>query len=133
MSIKTEKLILDNKTYCATQLPATQATPILLDLAKYLGEPLSKLMGLKEELGHDYFFDELAKSFKTLETDKIMELINRLFENNVVCGKERINIDKHFSGDNLGKMFQVAVFVIRTNCEGFFSDLTGQISSLKEE
>ena len=131
MSIKTEQITIkdkqtnDDKVFSVTQLPASVATPILLDLMKYLGEPLAKLMNLQEDKSQEHFFNELAKSLKTLETDKIMSLINKLFSMNVVCGEEKVNIDKHFSGDNLGGIFELAIFIIKVNFAGFFSDLTG--------
>lgn len=137
MVAETKKLSLNGKNYEVIQLPATKAMPILLDLIKQLGEPLGKIMSASDPNSQTEFFEELGSSLKKMDPEKLMELIRRVLSENVIIDSKYFNpdmdIDLNFTGSDLIYLFQLVVFVVKTNFASFFFGLTEQVKQLSPE
>lgn len=150
MSCKTETQVIQEidddgneiaVEYSCTQYPALTGALYKIKIIEMFGASLAKIvpaMQSKDLQQVDALGDGLNTLFKSSSPEKIINLISEMITTGSVSrngtkiiGKSKI--DEFYSGDNLGALYRVFIFVVKVNYAGFFKGKKAQAILAKAE
>lgn len=139
MAIETRKKTIGEHEVAVTQLPARRAIKLKIRLINIFGPAIGELLGSVENVKGSTLMDAdingstLSAGFtqlaKAVDPDLMVALMEQLFQAVRIDGKE-FNweiADMEFAGD-LGRLYEIAFFVLRVNFESFF--VNGRIGTI---
>lgn len=122
MSSETFNTEINGNKYAYTQLPARESLKLKFTLAGIAGGSIvgaSSAIGKSDAVQLEAFGQSISKIFEKNDPDKIIALIERIFEPAFING-ERVNIDNHYKGE-FSEMYQALFWVLKMEYESFFT------------
>ena len=126
MPCETKTKKIGGHNYTATQMPATQAMPLQVEIGLLVAEagaPLLKSVGdgLAPDALSSVIGQVAAAVRANMKPERFSELVKDLLESGLVHRDgEPVIVDHHFSGSELPDLYPVLMFVLEVNFAAFF-------------
>lgn len=122
MNCETFTTEINGRAYSYTQLPATKSLILKYSLAGIIGSAVTDIipyLGKSKNEQTKAFGDAMVKIFSNNEPEEIVALIKKVMVP-AFCDGERIDIDKHFTGE-ASEMYQVLLWILKQEYGDFFT------------
>lgn len=127
MTCKTETKTIGEREFSVTQWSAEKALLMKLKLLKVIGPSVASLASNSDGNEVEAFAKGLEKLFQNSEPEQILDLIKQCLVGVAIDGTRltESRINENFDADSLMDMYQVFLFVLKTNYGNF---MKGQLA-----